>query len=172
MAPSMRTFIPPINLSDLSSALESLMSFLKEIGIDPTRSRLSNYRSQLKELIDSPDQSCIIHDIDKAAAYTSLISELVALAEIHRSLRGNQNVTFLTKLQEAIRGPATPADEKPANCSNHARDILFELTIAARMQRGGFSPEFVKNLKPFNGSITRLGYDSVLNSELVKKYLP
>jgi hypothetical protein len=31
---------------------------------------------------------------------------------------------------------------------------------------------YVRNLEPFEGNITRLGYDSVLNSELVKKYQP
>lgn len=138
----MKTPIPPINLNDLSLALDSLIEFLKTAGIDPIRSRLNNYRSQLKELIDSPDQDCIIYDTIKAAAYTGLISELVALAEIHRSLRNNQSTVFLTKLQEAIKGPTILADENPKNSSNHARNTLFELTIAARIQRGGLIPEF------------------------------
>lgn len=30
---------------------------------------------------------------------------------------------------------------------------------------------YIKNQQPFNGKITRIGYDSVLNSELVKKYI-
>jgi hypothetical protein len=123
--------------ADLIFGLDASFAFASSLDLDAARSRFANFRTRLAELDE------VLRRDGTGAAFTRFVREIednaVALTE------SQELVTILPflksvpadrarkKLQVVLQGPELPVDENET--SNHARNTMFELNLAARLHR-------------------------------------
>jgi hypothetical protein len=82
--------------------------------------------------------------IDNRGIYPLLtsLSEADEVGKIYRFLSGDpgNETELIRKLKICLKGPELLSDENPATGSNQARDVFFELVLAAKCVRAGLRP--------------------------------
>ncbi len=76
------------------------------------------------------------------AGYGVALTESEEWAEVVPYLEGCDPEIVRQKVKDILSGPRLPLDESAT--SNHARNTLFELNMAARLSRAGLKPELGK----------------------------
>jgi len=130
--------------------LERLMNglaFCRSIGLKSLaeKGRFSHYQNRIKRLIQIARQGEDLPAKEKQRIVDQLQQYLVALSEgfefgdIISQLQHLPHEVLAPKLKTILKGPLLPSDEN-AN-SNAARNILFELNIAARLKHAAIEPQ-------------------------------
>ncbi len=133
---------------EILSRLDEALAIADRLGLgaEVAASRFVRYRVDLEraiELARLDREGRLTRDDHEAALehlpqYLAALSESQQLGEVLAHLADVQSSVLRPKLRDALRGPVLPSDEDPN--SNHARNTLFELTLAARLKRAGFNP--------------------------------
>lgn len=147
--------------ADLLRELDAALGFIRSLGLADwlDGSRFVAFRNRIAELTT-------IHERDgDAAAFREFAQDAelngTALAEAHeivtvvpylRSAPDRKNVQM--KLKLVLRGPERPQDE--SGSSNAPRNTMFELNVAARLQRSGLS------LDPRGDEDVRFAYGGII----------
>lgn len=125
--------------------LDASLEFCRSLGLSPDRSRFWQHRQRLEHLIQAikPDSEGRV-DPENLKPFTDLeyvmaLTESTELGGILSYLRIAEATQVRGKLAKVLGGPVLPSDEDPA--SNEARNILFELNMAARLWQAGARPQ-------------------------------
>ena len=127
---------------ELVARLDTALAFAKDdLGLDIAGARFGTYRTRIAMLeairVEKGDAAAFEHfrsDIEPNAVAFSESQELTMVVPFLRSVPPDR---AKKKLQVVLNGPDLPSDED-AN-SSHARNTMFELNLAARLQRAGLS---------------------------------
>lgn len=134
---------------EVLSRLEAGLAIASEVGLarEAEESRFSRYREDLQRLVDlvrRRREGALTKNqfaaavLERPLEYIVALSEGVQFGDILDQLADAEPTILKRKLRDTMRGPLLPSDED-AN-SNHARNTLFELALAARLKRAGFQP--------------------------------
>src|SRR5215467_971149 len=125
--------------------LDSVLDLCCSLGLkeDVATSRFLKHRDRLGNLIEALRQrgqegARELYDTDRLAHIVAIAEsgELINLGPFVQNHKKDRALS--KKLQAALSGPEFP-DEEDKN-SNHARNILFELTFAAKLWTAGLEP--------------------------------
>lgn len=126
---------------ELVARLDTALDFAKDLGLDTTASRFGSYRTRIATLetirVEQGDAAAFDQfraDIEPNAVAFSESQELTMVVPF---LRSASSARAKKKLQVVLNGPDLPSDEDEN--SSHARNTMFELNLAARLQRAGLS---------------------------------
>ena len=130
--------------ADLVSGLDEALAFAKnDLKLDTTSTRFNGYRTRLDELERSRQEDGdgialerFLAEIELNAVALTESQELMAVVAFLRTVPPGR---AKKKLQIVLKGPDLPADED--GNSNHARNTMFELNLAARLRRAGVAVE-------------------------------
>ncbi|OGU71459.1 MAG: hypothetical protein A3H45_00050 [Ignavibacteria bacterium RIFCSPLOWO2_02_FULL_55_14] len=109
------------------------------------KGRFSHYENRIKRLIRIARQGKDLpakekqHILGQLQEYLVALSECFEFGDIISQLQHLPHEVLAPKLKTILKGPLLPSDEN-AN-SNAARNILFELNIAARLKHAGIEPQ-------------------------------
>lgn len=116
--------------------------WLKSLNIPTSNSRLSEiigYIDSLNSHYNNQTLPSLIEEVGNEKLWFALL-ESRAFITIHEAFLGlNQSRLPKKKLEEILKGPFLPTDEKPGDANVNARNCLFELELAARMKSSGFN---------------------------------
>jgi hypothetical protein len=126
---------------ELVARLDTALAFAKDLGLDTTASRFGSYRTRIATLetirVEQGDAAAFDQfraDIEPNAVAFSESQELTIVVPFLRSVPQDR---AKKKLQVVLNGPELPSDEDTN--SSHARNTMFELNLATRLQRAGLS---------------------------------
>ncbi len=131
---------------EILKRLTNGLAFCCSIGLKSPaeKGRFSHYQNRIKRLIRIARQGEDLPAKEKQHIFGQLQEYLVALSEgfefgdIISRLQHLPREVLAPKLKTILKGPLLPSDEN-AN-SNDARNVLFELNIAARLKHAGIEP--------------------------------
>jgi hypothetical protein len=132
------------SFSDIVSDARAALDFLVTSSVKVDRTRFDRYfrdASSIEKVWESDGGSELIEKQGIYPLLTSL-SEANAVGKIYRFLGedpGNKT-ELIRKLKICLKGPVLLSDENPATGSNQARDIFFELVLAAKCAQAGLRP--------------------------------
>jgi len=127
------------------TGLDEALAFCRELGLDEhlEGSRFQEHRACLAEMVGAlkaggQEAARDFFDANRLRSFTAL-TESAELVESLPFAKTVPHEVIIPKLTEVLKGPVLPTTEN-AN-TNQARNILFELTLAAKLWRAGLSPE-------------------------------
>jgi hypothetical protein len=125
--------------TELVAELDKALAFATELGLDIFASRFSAFRARIGDLDtirqkdgDAAALKRFLGDIEVNAV---ALTESQELATVVPYLRSVPLEPAKKKLQVVLKGPELPDDED--GNSSHARNTMFELNLAARLNRAG-----------------------------------
>ncbi len=130
---------------EILGRLDSVLDLCRSLRLEGAvaGSRFLKHRERLSSLIDRLNQwgqaaARELYDSDRLSHIVAL-TEAGEVAAIEPFLRACSPETIKPKLRHVLGGPVLPNEEDEN--SNQARNILFELNLAAKLSAGGLSPE-------------------------------
>lgn len=139
--------LPRQSFEVIRGNLEATLDFCRSIELDTDQSRFAEYRKRLDHLITvvrlrrygvTVGRSVEEELRQEGLHYIITLTESTEFGDILPFLRTCDPNVIRPKLRNVLRGPLLPTDEDAD--SNQARNILFELNLAARLHRAGFEP--------------------------------
>ena len=124
--------------------LTEAMLFCSSHGLTLDGSRFEIYRQRIETLCEKIRKGSIKETAPHLAGshsdleYFFPLTEAAEFGDVLPYLQTLDPSVLHKKIELILRGPVLPNDENLA--SNQARNILFELTLAARLWRAGFQP--------------------------------
>lgn len=128
-----------ISFRDKSSKFEEICSWLSDHGIKIDRSRINTYRADINKMADCYEEGKV-DELLRSRSLRDLVNssfEVAELIQIYEGLNDLKTKPFVDKLIEINKGPIW-LNEENASSSNRARNIAFELHIAARYSKAGY----------------------------------
>jgi hypothetical protein len=132
------------------SRVDRFLDSLDLVGV-ADRGRFAEYRRRIERTLqqfDDVEDAASRRQAEKSFLEEGLTGYGVALteseewAEVVPYLEGCDPEIVRQKVKDILSGPRLPLDESAT--SNHARNTLFELNMAARLWRAGLKPELGK----------------------------
>lgn len=139
--------MPRQSFETIRDSLDAALEFCRSLGLSPDASRFTEYRNRLDHLIRvarlhrhgiAVGQSVEEELRDRGLDYIVAITESTEFGDVLPFLQKCEPEVVRPKLQAVLSGPILPTDEDTA--SNLSRNVLFELNLAARLERAGFEP--------------------------------
>lgn len=132
---------------EVKNRLKCALEWLEEAEIRVEHSRINAYHQSIK-VLEHAYRTQRLAEIDDKETVKSLLNAFCEASEIchihkHLSTLGNSNLK--AKLKQLVGGPISYPDENPSASSNTARNIGFELCIAADLCSTGFVVDFGSN---------------------------
>lgn len=126
---------------EVADCLAELDHWLQSMNVPV--GRIALYRRKIERLSLAYNAGTIpeTFDSDEVRAMILLFSEIQEFEFIRLHLCLQAGLDLRSKLTEAVGGPELTRAEDPLKSTNHARNILFELTIAATLVSAGFKLE-------------------------------
>jgi hypothetical protein len=126
--------------ADVASQLAAVETWLTGFGISVAPTRIGYYRRRLDALIAAHAAGTIEQDFsrEEVSEFILMFGEVQELIFVQRHLSQEANLGLPDKLRDVISGPALTRGEVPESAANRARNILFELTLAATLVAAGF----------------------------------
>ena len=130
-----------LKFAELAEHLDGAVEWLARMGVDVTKSRLGRYRRDMLELSAAAESK----DIDRLKVlYESALTPLFEANEIvgiYDAFAGSAHENYVRdRIQALSSGPISYTDED-TSASNRARNLAFELQMAARLLAAGLSLE-------------------------------
>ena len=133
-----------VTYGEILRKLNETLDFCRHLGLDVDSSRFAAYHQIVFDL-----NQAIIRDREKGVTpsppegvtnleYIVALTESTEFGEILPYLVTCAPALVRKKLVSVLRGPMLPSDEDKN--SNEARNILFELNLAASLSRAGLTP--------------------------------
>ena len=128
--------------AELLRRLDDAMDWLSHQGIDlPADSRYRLYQAKIRQLAENYSRADWVGDRDSHDRMYSALHETFDLLSVRGAFNDPAAVPGLSnRLREVVRGPEIYWEEDGIAGGNHARNLGFELVLAALLQRGGFAP--------------------------------
>jgi hypothetical protein len=138
-----------IGYLELREKVQKAFAICDSIGLDPRKGRFGDYARRLDQVIDvvsarrdgQPRESLEQRVTDDGVAYMLALVESTEFADVVIELAACDPDAFKNKLKTVLSGPFTPIEENSSS-GNRPRNTLFELNLAAKLQRSGFPPIF------------------------------
>ena len=126
---------------DLVEGIEWLGS-LGVPRLDPTR--LGSCRRALAAAAEAEANRSMFELLQRSdpRALMETLFEAIEWSGIYRTFGTRSDPLLTKKLRRFVKGPPRQREERTDTSSNTARDIGFELTIAAQLAAGGLEPDF------------------------------
>lgn len=128
----------------MSKEMDSAVAWLSDLGYSYVDGRLGTYKKHIDEIAEyniSGKLGTLLYRKDYFELANSVF-EANEFVKIYDSLHKHESDVFNNKLKSFIKGPVSYVKEDPKTSSNLARNIAFELLIAAEMSRAGYEIEF------------------------------
>jgi len=126
---------PSIGVGRVIVEYDAAAGWLKGLGLDPAITRFGAYRQALAKG-QGRDPATLPHDVAEAAV--EALVPCLELVDIYRDLAPFVDARALTgRLHRLLRGPVKEADESTKTNTTDARNVGFELSTAASLQRSG-----------------------------------
>jgi len=124
----------------LAERLAALEKWLLEFGIRAGPTRIGHYQRTIDRLIVAQTAGTIYDTFTKEQVASIILSfgEIAELEFVRQHLANGPDIGLAEKLAAIVGGPVLPSAEDPNKSSNHARNILFELTVAATLGSSSF----------------------------------
>lgn len=126
---------------ELVSRLDAALTFAKDDLKLDTAGRFDSYRTRMATLesirVANGDAAAFEQFRAEIEPNAVAFSESQELTTVMPFLRSVPPAPAKKMLEVVLKGPDLPSDEDPN--SNHARNTMFELNLAARLQRAGLS---------------------------------
>lgn len=139
--------MPRQSFEVIRNNLEAALEFCRSIDLETDESRFAEYRERLDHLIrvvrlrrqDITLGRSVEQELrEEGLHYIITLTESTELSDILPFLRTCDPDVIRLKLRNVLRGPVLPTDEDAD--SNLSRNILFEVNLAAKLHRAGFTP--------------------------------
>ena len=133
------------SFSDFLSELGGIEDWLRDAGAKPNAERFQSHLRCLQAVATAEDRGGILAYMrslggaDRAALIWAL-AELTELGDVRAAFPVIDSAAIRKKLQVALSGPGSQREED--SNTNLARNTMFELSLAARIRRGGLEIEF------------------------------
>jgi hypothetical protein len=130
--------------TDILERLTEVMAFCSSLGLNLDGTRFEVYGQRIERLIEEISRASIKETPPHLAGglsdleYFFPLTEAAEFGDVLPYLQTLDPSVLRKKIEVILRGPVLPSDEDLA--SNQARNILFELTLAARLWDAGFQP--------------------------------
>ena len=124
----------------VAERLTALEKWLSKMGIRVAPTRIGHYQRLIDRLIKAHAAGSIpqVFTREQISSIILTFGEISEIEFVREHLSDGPNFRLREKLLDVVGGPVFPSDEDPTKSSNHARNILFELSIAATLVSGGF----------------------------------
>ena len=131
---------PSLSFRTFASEFMAAMAWVEGLGITINRARFGKYLQTVEAALTEPpaQHSGEEENLQGFAAIESGC-ELITL---HQYLADHGSDQFKHRLGIYVEGAVLECEEVPASSSNKARNIGFELLLAATMARAGLDPQF------------------------------
>lgn len=134
------TIITPFN--EVNDAVQKVVGWLNDIGIDVTRTRIGKYRKDITLLIKLLKEDNRDELNRRYPTMANSLYEANELISIYRGLKKIKSENLVAKLKDLLKGPEWFVDENTSSSSNRSRNTAFELVIASKIAAGGIQPDF------------------------------
>jgi hypothetical protein len=130
---------------EITKGLDETLDFCSALGLtdDVAASRFRTYRGHIERLkgaIRAPRPNPVSEQIDNdTLTYLVALIEASEFLSLFPFLKSCDPELLRPKLRDVLRGPDLPTGEDDA--SGQARNILFELNLAAKLWHAGLKPE-------------------------------
>ena len=133
-----------LTYDELLTEMESAVEWLSKLGITKPN-RIKQHHANIRRLADAEkagtlDQIRNAIEPEKAREILWSWVESFEFVDISKSLKEIDPSELLPVLKRAVEGPPDVSAEAARNSSNAARNLMFELVIAARLARAGLKP--------------------------------
>jgi len=145
-------------LEELIRLYDEVCNWFTELGFDYTRHRYGLYKKCFDNFISY--SKSIPENIDLLAfkkSFSNAYIEINEIIRIYTSLKEINPIEFLEQFKEICSGQEFRANSN----DDKARDFLFELSVASRFLRAGYSV----SLKEISDVVVDLGTDGLLYVE-------
>jgi hypothetical protein len=129
---------------DILAGADAVLARCRTLDLEQAvaESRFMQHRTRLAELVErfrdgGAEGARELYDTDRLSHVVAL-TEIGELSSIGPFIQTCDPSVLRPKLRDALRGPVYP-DEEDEN-SNHARNIMFELNLAAKLAEAGLFP--------------------------------
>jgi hypothetical protein len=133
-----------VSYDEILQRLEAVLAFCRTLGLNVDESRFVVYQQRiayLQRVIKQSKREGTSPSLEGGVTDLEYIVSLVEATEFGDSLpylSTCDSTVVRPKLTAVLSGPLLPGDEDQA--SNQARNVLFELNMATRLWRAGFTP--------------------------------
>lgn len=123
---------------ELIPRLTSAIEWFGESGVLISPTRLGHYRRLLAEILELQETLDRKQATAKFPGYVNALFCAHDIAAIYTAFRdGAYNALIQSRLRQSVGGPALLQDENASSSGNFARNIEFELVVAAHLVTGG-----------------------------------
>jgi len=131
-----------IGYAGLLQELDGAIAWLTALGAEPgADSRYTEYRASVAELVNEYQKPNWRPNEATLDRLYGALYEASDLLTIQTGLRGGDEIAGLTdRLRDLVQGPARVTDEELIDGGIHARNVGFELVVAARLKSSGYPP--------------------------------
>lgn len=129
-----------VTYADLIADLEQALAWLESMGISTATKRHAMYLRTLRKIDREWRARGEMRASDvpvSAKLMTTSAAEAFQLIRVWRAFAGREPDGLKRKLRTFAGGPPLERDERPAKSGNSARDIGFELEVAAFLSQAG-----------------------------------
>ncbi len=129
-----------ITYRDQANSVVEACEWLCKHGLNLQNTRINKYKNDLIELADYFEADKI-KEFQALKSFDDIVNSTAEASEfiyIYRGLSRLTDKTIIAKLRDFIKGPESSNHELPSSSSNRARNVSFELYMAALFVLAGF----------------------------------
>lgn len=144
--------IPTQSYEAIFEQYSAAMRWMEGLGVKLNPGRTSHYARVIQHWADAYKTASAEEGRQIFPDFVSSMFEVYDFVSIHKAFGGvpaHDLASIIHKLQIAVNGPMNAADETPE--STHARNFLFEVTVAAKAHRPDRGIEAILNAKSDTG---------------------
>jgi hypothetical protein len=139
--------MPRRSFEEIREKLGRALELCRNLGLDPVGSRFEGHQQRLDHLVTvarlSQQGVVVGRNVeqelqDRGLEYVVALTESTELGDLLPFIQTCDATIVRRKLLQILTGPPLPSDEDPN--SNQSRNVLFELSLAAKLHRAGLAP--------------------------------
>lgn len=125
---------------DIARQLAAVDKWLSGFHIEVGPTRIGDYRRRIDALIAAHTAGTIPTEFspEEVSSFVLTFQEIQEFEFIRQHLSGGPDIDLANKLHDAVGGPILSRGEISSGAAIRARNMLFELTIAATLAASGF----------------------------------
>ena len=127
------------SFSEIAHEFQATYDWLNSLGLKLQNTRIARYRKCLNHIADLDDSGLSKVTQTEDITYRQVLYEISEFIFLYRVFEKSQPAGFLKKAQIICKGKDAYSLED-SRSNTHARDIAFELLVAARLEYSGLHP--------------------------------
>jgi hypothetical protein len=129
------------SFENVGDRFEAACGWLTDMGVNVSPSRVGRYRRDVSDLVTSynasgPEHEALLSRLDEMLVTLFEVTELITIHE--RLCTYPDQGSLHARLHRLSMGPGWSGEEISNNSSTHARNVAFELLMAARCIAAGY----------------------------------